>query len=273
MQPTLIVDSVTRLDAASRGRVVIAGSHGGVYSAYLAARAGVRGVLLNDAGIGRDEAGIAGLRYLGDLGVPAAAISHRSARIGDGQDCAVRGILSHVNALAAAMGCCPGQPAREAAALLARWPDAGAAPSALAETRHRIGTSWNGGPAVWALDSASLVEPRDVGAIVVTGSHGGLLGGAPESALRIDALAALYNDAGGGIDDAGFGRLPALDRRGIAAGTVDVMRARIGDGRSTYEDGILTRVNATAAALGLRPGMPARDFVDTLIKTTLEHAR
>lgn len=253
--------------------MVIAASHGGIYSAYLAAMAGVRAALLNDAGVGRDEAGIAGLRYLHDLGVPAAAVSHRSARIGDGQDCAARGIVSHVNALAAAMGCRPGQPARQAAALLARWPDAGAKPSPLAESRHRIEGPWNGAAAVWALDSASLVKAADAGTVILTGSHGGLLGGVPETALQVDALAALYNDAGGGIDDAGFSRLPALDRRGIAAGTVDAMQARIGDGRSTYVDGVLTRVNARAAALGARHGMSARDFVETIVKTMLEHSR
>jgi hypothetical protein len=117
-------------------------------------------------------------------------------------------------------------------------------------------------PAVWALDSASLVGAEHAGAIVVTGSHGGLLGGRPDTALKADALAALFNDAGIGIDEAGVTRLPALDSRGIAAGTVAASSARIGDARSTYEDGILTRVNRRAAALGIAPGMNAREFVE-----------
>ena len=96
----------------------------------------------------------------------------------------------------------------------------------------------------------------------MTGSHGGLLGGRPDTALKADALAALFNDAGIGIDEAGVTRLPALDSRGIAAGTVAASSARIGDARSTYEDGILTRVNRRAAALGLAPGMTAREFVE-----------
>ncbi len=116
-------------------------------------------------------------------------------------------------------------------------------------------------PAVWAFDSASAVGPEHVGAIVVTGSHGGLLGGKPETALKYDALAALFNDAGIGVDEAGVTRLAALDRRGVAAATVAAASARIGDARSTYEDGILSRVNARAAALGLAPGNTAREFV------------
>ena len=101
-------------------------------------------------------------------------------------------------------------------------------------------------------------------AIVVTGSHGGLLGGKPETAIKYDVLGALFNDAGIGKDEAGVSRLPALAARGIAAAAVAAASARIGDARSTYEDGIVSRVNTCAAALGLREGLSARDFVARL---------
>ena len=113
---------------------------------------------------------------------------------------------------------------------------------------------------VWALELGLGGGARHVGTIVVTGSHGGLLGGKPETALKYDARAALFNDAGIGIDDAGTTRLAALDARGIAAATVAAASARIGDARSTYEDGILTRVNMSAAALGIAPGVTAREL-------------
>ena len=113
-----------------------------------------------------------------------------------------------------------------------------------AARRSKALSCWIGEtPPVWALDSASLVAPEHRDAIVLTGSHGGLLGGRPETALKYDVRAAFYNDAGIGIDEAGVSRLPALDRRGIAAATVSAASARIGDARSTYEDGILSRVN------------------------------
>ena len=76
-------------------------------------------------------------------------------------------------------------------------------------------------------------------------------------AIAVDAAAALYNDAGVGADEAGVSRLPVLAERGIAAMTVDAFTARIGDGRSSYEDGVLSRVNAVAARLGIRAGMLA----------------
>jgi hypothetical protein len=128
-------------------------------------------------------------------------------------------------------------------------------------------------PAVWALDSAAAVGPEHVGMIVVTGSHGGLLGGRPETALKYYALAALFNDAGIGIDEAGVTRLPALDARDIAAATVAAASARIGDARSTYEDGILSRVNTCAAALGAAPGISAREFVAIVRRAAAEREK
>ena len=50
----LIMDSVTKFGHAALGKVAIAASHGGGYAGYLAARAGVRGVILHD---GRDRQG------------------------------------------------------------------------------------------------------------------------------------------------------------------------------------------------------------------------
>ena len=94
---SLILDSVTVFPPDARGRAAIAASHGGVYAAYLAAKAGIKAVILCDAGVGRERAGIGGLDYLDRLGVPAAAIGHRSARIGHGRDCAERGIITYVN--------------------------------------------------------------------------------------------------------------------------------------------------------------------------------
>ena len=107
--PDLCVDSITKLAAEYRGKVLVAGSHGGRYCGYLAAIGGLRGVILNDAGIGKDEAGIGALDYLQPLGVAAATVAHTSARIGDGADMLERGSLTHSNDVARALGCSEGQ--------------------------------------------------------------------------------------------------------------------------------------------------------------------
>ena len=101
---SLILDSVTVFPPDAHGRAAIAASHGGTYAAYLAAKVGIKAVILCDAGVGRDRAGIGGLHYLNALGCAAATIGHRSARIGDGKDCAERGVITYVNATAATAG-------------------------------------------------------------------------------------------------------------------------------------------------------------------------
>ncbi len=259
----VVVDSVTALGASAGGRAVVCGSHGGRFPAALAAELGVRGIVLNDAGVGKDLAGIAGLELLDGHGIPAATVGHLSADIGDGDDTLKNGLLSHVNSAAAAIGCVRGMRAADAAELMAAAaPPVGAPGSSVHDARHLLRDE---SPRVWALDSASLAAAEDAGDILLTGSHGSLLGGRPSKALAADALAAVFNDAGRPAGDVPTGRLAALDERGIAAGTVDANSARIGDGRSTYFDGVLSAVNRTAAALGASKGMTARAFTDLVV--------
>ncbi|MGP9821050.1 hypothetical protein ACTZWW_13630 [Salinarimonas sp. NSM] len=254
----ILADTITRLPESAAGAVVVSGSHGGVYAAYVARRDGVRAVILNDAGVGKDDAGIGGLPWLDAAGMAAATVSAASADIGDAADMISRGIVSHANARAAALGVRPGQACAEAAALLeaAAMPDGAFAP--LAETR-RVETPRGARRPLVLVDSAALVRAgEDDGAVVVTGSHGALFGSDPKNALKADAALALFNDAGGGV---GTTRLPALEARRIAAATVAAASARIGDARSTHDDGVVCALNARAAALGGCVGMRARDLV------------
>ena len=264
----LVTDSITKLGSDAAGRVAAAASHGGLYAAYLAAKLKLRGVILNDAGVGLDEAGIACLPYLDALHMAAAVIGHDSARIGDGADMMARGIVNRVNRVAIRLGCVPGQRCAEAAAAMRGGLPLAIEPPAYAEARFLLREN-SGRPPVWGIDSNSLARAEDAGAILVTGSHGGLLGGRPETAISVPALAAVYNDAGIGIDRAGISRLPALDARGIAAATVSAASARIGDARSAWATGHLSAVNRLAADAGAAAGMSVPEFVERM----LAHAR
>jgi len=246
-------DTITKLSADAAGAVIVSGSHGGVYPAYLAAHARAAAVILNDAGVGKDQAGIGSLPYLAELGIAAATVSHWSCRIGSTDDMRARGIVSHCNELAARLGVRAGDACAVAAGKLERAGVSTATPPPIREARELRRTE--GGRTLVLIDSASLVEPEDADQIVVTGSHGGLIGGRPEKALAVDAYAAVYHDAGVGIEDAGIGRLPALEARGIAALTVSAASARIGDARSVLDDGVISFANERALGLGARPGM------------------
>ena len=98
----VVVPSVTKLPAETDGAVLVGGSHGAVYAAYLSARAGARAAIHNDAGIGLGEAGVSGLAWAEQHGMAMAAVAAASARIGDGADMLRRGFISRANALAKA---------------------------------------------------------------------------------------------------------------------------------------------------------------------------
>ena len=252
----MTAESVTRLDGVA-GHVLVAGSHGGIIAAYLGAKAGVHALVLNDAGIGKDRAGIAGLGYLEGIGLAAAAVDCMSARIGDGEDMLARGIVSHANIYAALCGVAAGQSCREAAERLRGAAPPRSGPPPYSEGRWRLGA---GPPETWALDSVGKLLAEDAGRILVIGSHGALQGGRPETALGVEAAAAVFNDAGLGADRIGITRLPVLSARGIPAAAVDCMSARIGDGRSMWETGRLSHLNAVAEARGAAPGMAVQAF-------------
>ena len=254
----LLVDSVNYLDSTAQGNVVIASSHGGTYAAYKAAASGARAVILNDAGIGRQDAGIACLDYCERISMGAAVVSHTSARIGEATDMLRRGIISHANRLAKSVSCTPGTTCARAAICLKGTPLPIGTPPAYEETRFLIS---EGPPRIICIDSASLVKTEDVGQIVITGSHGGLIGGHREKAFNVRALVAVFNDAGVGIDQAGIGRLDPLNERGIATVTVAHTSACIGDSRSTYFEGVISHANKLAIKFGAYPGVKVRDFV------------
>ena len=180
-----------------------------------------------------------------------------SAEIGRSQSTWNEGIISHANRQARELDVREGMACKDAAARLVNAPVVPIPELIQNETRALLS---EGPPRVWALNSASLASDDDVGAILFIGSHGGLLGGRPETALKTWARAAVYNDAGMSLRRAGVSRLPVLEDRGIAAATVSAASARIGDGRSTYEDGIISEINACAARAGGRIGMTAREF-------------
>ncbi len=267
MKDPLVLDSVTQLTADARGRVAYCASHGSEYSALYAAEKGLSAVILSDAGVGRDCAGIAGIARLDEMGMAAAAISHRSARIGDGLDGIGRGVISYVNDCATSVGVRPGMQAAEALARLAAAElKPVRVPPGIAEARHELNDPAFGNVRVFTVDSIALLEPRDFGAIVLTGSHGGLLGGEVGAARRHEVFAAVYNDADRGIDLAGISRLPMLDEVRIAAACVSVWTARIGDGLSTYRDGIISAINATATDYGGELGQSAQEFVLRMVE-------
>ncbi|MFP5407226.1 MAG: acyl-CoA thioesterase, partial [Gammaproteobacteria bacterium] len=97
--PPHLLDSITAIDERCAGGIIVSGSHGGVSSTgfVLRAPARPRAVIFNDAGVGKEGAGIVALELLDEIGIACATCSHDSARIGDSRDGYENGLLSHVN--------------------------------------------------------------------------------------------------------------------------------------------------------------------------------
>jgi hypothetical protein len=110
----VLVDSITAIAPQDAGAIVVSASHGGRSSGEFALEVPLRAVFFNDAGVGKDKAGIAALDMLQIKGIAGGTIAHTSARIGDAQDTWDNGILSHVNQAAHAVGLAPGLKLRDA---------------------------------------------------------------------------------------------------------------------------------------------------------------
>lgn len=113
------------------------------------------------------------------------------------------------------------------------------------------------------MDSITKVNGDDEGAVVVCASHGGTSSG--EFALEVPLKLVVFNDAGGGKDNAGIAALEMLQGRGVAAATVAHTSGRIGDSMDMWQNGVLSHVNAVARELGLSDGDKVRDKLTKLV--------
>ncbi len=261
------VASSASATADCAGQVLISGSYGGEYNAYHAAKWGLRGVVLNDAGVGYENAGIKGLAYLDRIGMPAATVDAFTGRIADPDDMLEHGIISHLNEAARSLGIRAGSSARGSAERMCRSPIVkGELPDIAGGKRYTI-RDVPGEPKVICLDAAPMLQTEDAGAIAITGSHAALFRGQPDKVIGPKLYAVFFNDAGVGKDQAGIARLAELDTRAMAAGTVSSASAPIGDSRAAHEFGVLSHLNRSALRLGGKAGMRLRDFVEMLIAT------
>ena len=240
--------------------MIICGSHGGYSAAVLALQGNIKGVIFNDAGGGKERAGVDGLDILNRYGVPAVAVDAFTARIGIACETA-KGIVSYANALAQNVGVRIGNVAEIAAQVMA---SATVSPMRSIDGRNleieekvTVVYAHPTGRRIVAMDSNSMVTQNNQMDIIMTGSHGGRVGSLP--AVKYPVAAAFYNDAGVGKDNAGISRLTWLEENHIYGATVDANTARIGIGLETYKSGIVSHVNTLAESIGIRLGISAAE--------------
>jgi hypothetical protein len=114
------------------------------------------------------------------------------------------------------------------------------------------------------VDSITELGAHDAGCIAVSGSHGGI--SSARYALAARPLLSVFNDAGGGLNNAGLAALDFLQSNRLAACTVAHHSARIGEAASTLAGGLINHVNARAAALGIQAGWTCQQAVDVIVQ-------
>ncbi len=95
-----VTDSITFLNKNNAGEIVVCGSHGGVSAGLYAQKHDVKAVFFNDAGIGKNNAGVKSLESLSNTGILACTVDCLTAEIFNGQDTLDNGIISLCNQLA-----------------------------------------------------------------------------------------------------------------------------------------------------------------------------
>jgi hypothetical protein len=258
---TLVFDSATHVEAyvaahpAEAGSVVVASSYAGVLCARMVMSARPRAAIGLDCAIGKDGAGIAGLWYCEALGVPAAAADSMTAEMGHGADLYDHGVLSRVNERAQRLGLEPGMTVRDAVAALLTG---SRAPAQYDPARRRVIHTNGAGRSIVCTDSIAFALPEDRDRnVLCTAGHTGR--SVIDYFRGFRPWAFICSDGGIGKNRSGISALEAVDPDGIAGASVDANSARMGDGQSTYFDGIISAANRTAMAKGVKPGQSARE--------------
>jgi uncharacterized protein YunC (DUF1805 family) len=265
---TYVFDSATHVEAfvaakkPKPGAVVVAASYAGVLCARMVMSAQPMAAIGLDCAIGKDGAGIAGLWYYEALNVPAAAVDTRTAEMGNGTDQYENGIISRVNDQAQRLGLAPGMTVKDAVeAILTK----SRAPKDFDTTRRLVVHTNEEGRSIVCTDSIAFALPEDKDRnVLCTAGHTGR--SVIEYFRTHRPWAFICSDGGIGKNNSGVSALEAIEADGIVGASVDALTARMGDGQSTYFDGIISAANKHAMAKGVRIGQTAKEAALLMLK-------
>jgi hypothetical protein len=233
--------------------VIVNASYAGVYCAHLLDEAKPVGVIGLDCGIGKDGAGISGLWYFEAKGIPAAAADISNLEHGNGRDLYETGIVSRVNGIAFALGIVPGMPVAEAAVKMCGTP---AEPLSLDFHNREVVFKGTRGHDVVCTNSIADALPADRDTnVLCTAGHTGR--SVVDYILEFRPYGFICSDGAMGKNKSGISALGPANDAGIPGAAVSAETARMGDGHSTYFDGIISAANELAIAAGVFVGQRA----------------
>lgn len=262
----VVADSAYHVLEENAGRdVFINASYCGVLPARFIATYKPRGAIGIDCGVGPAGASIAGLWYLEALNLPAATADVMTVKLGDGNDLYDCGVISFVNRPAADCGVTVGMGVAEAAqCMLEKDP---CAPAAEDVTHRRVMEESPTGRQVVCTDSIAFGLPEDCHNVLVTAGHTGR--SAVPYLRKVMPFGFICSDGGMGRERSGIEGLNDAESLGLAGAAVAASSAMMGDGLSSYFDGIISAANALAIGAGVKVGMPAREAANLLLNRTV----
>jgi uncharacterized protein YunC (DUF1805 family) len=273
----VLLDSLGDLQPGNTSPILVCGSHcgGNRDLARNVKNCHVKAVFLNNAGVGKNQAGIRGLTHYEAENILACAVDHNSAEIGIARDIWKCGTISHTSPQAEAAGIQIGNSVKEAVAkiinsskLLFSTQKSKSFESLIknevkdnsskADFKKQTQTQIDG-VGITVTDSITFLNKNNSGDIVVCGSHGGLSAGEYAQKHRVKAV--FFNDAGIGKNNAGVKSLESLSDAGILACTVDCMSAEIFNGQDILANGIITVCNQLAKARNIKEKMTVKEAI------------
>jgi hypothetical protein len=272
----VLLDSLGDLQFGNTNSILVCGSHcgGNRDLARHVKNCHVKAVFLNNAGVGKNQAGIRGLIHYHAEGILACAVDHNSAEIGISSDTWESGIISHLNPQAEKAGIQIGDSVKNAVGKIVNLfilpsstqinkdfeslIDEKKENSSKVDLKKQIQTLIDG-VSITVTDSITFLNENNAGEIVVCGSHGGLSAGEYAQKRRVKAV--FFNDAGIGKNSAGTKSLESLSDAGILACTVDCMSAEIFNGHDTLDNGIITVCNQLAKTRNIKEKMTVLEAI------------
>jgi uncharacterized protein YunC (DUF1805 family) len=247
----ITMNSTSQLGEDETGQIVVAGSHAADNVGRMAGRWQPFGMILNDAGKGKERGALVGLGMMEALNIMAATVDTMTAHIGEGDDGYRTGVISVVNETAKKAGVRVGMTCAEAARIML---DA----RKKAKLHHDVPVLYEGkeGRIILA-DSASQLNESHRGTLVICGSHCAHTTLYRTAKLNLKGI--FQNDAGIGKDKQGISGLPLYDELGVPAAAVDCMTAKIGNAQDHWDTGKISTVNQTAAKKGIKVGMTVQE--------------
>ena len=253
----IIMDTAAQMSSEETGQVVVIGSHGAESTARHISQYLPFGVFLNDAGIGKNYAGISGLQVFEVMSILGATVDCMTARIGEGSDHYSSGIVSAVNKKAEMAGVRSGMGVDEACSKMMKAKKS----SRLIYVTEVVYES--GHARIILADSISFLNESHQGSVVVCGSHCSHTTLEWTKGLKLKGI--FLNDAGRGKENQGISGLSVYEEAGIPAAAIGCMTAMIGNARDAWETGRISAINDLSGRFGVKVGMPVQDAAKKIL--------